>query len=189
VDWRPDVRRVATLLVVLGVVSSVALPGMLIAADAPVDTTGLLSQLRHYAEPAGLKPIEAQPASLVGVSSSSVVDGGVSFAFLAATATNGRGESRAVFTIFEKDPDTGEWRPLYGVDRPVSTDGFAAEPFPMPNSGSVSIAYLGASKPVMFRTKAGTLEPLAVEATAGLVSLPSNASLPPELVMAGGGAA
>jgi hypothetical protein len=183
------VKRVALLLVLVGVASVGLLPRMLIAADPPVAKTKLLAQLQVYAESSGLKPIEARPSSLVAMSSTSVLDGSDSFAFLAATATNGLGEPRAVFTIFEKDPDTGEWRPLYGVDGPLSSDGFAAEPFPLPNSSvPTSIAYVGASKGVLYRTDTGNLEPLSLEGTAGLVSLPSNASLPPALVAAGGGA-
>jgi hypothetical protein len=122
-----------------------------------------------------LKATEARPDTLVLQSESVVQEGGAKYLLIGAEGTNALGVGRAVFAVFEVDPDTGEWRPRHSVESDMrESQSVTATVLELPN-GSMYLGYIGTSDtPVSYLTKAGD-EALLSDESVGFVRLPGDA--------------
>jgi len=179
-------RIVATLTALsasLGVTALLIRDTAPLAAAPPAPDPGvLLGQLVRYSDLAQLKPVEARLQMAQGVASQLVSGGYGEFALLASESINAAGQPRAVFTIFDTDPDTGEWRPVSSIDSPME-NGLLVETVLQIPSGPEFVAFLGASagSDVAYRAKDGRFRPLGVKGPAGFAPLPADAAAPLEL--------
>jgi hypothetical protein len=126
-------------------------------------------------------PMEPDPKSIEEQATEVVRSPSGPYLLQAAVGTNPEGGKRALFTLFEVDPDVSEWRPVEGIE--MNVEGVTAYIQEVPDAGDF-LGFVGApdGAEVEYLSDAGDWKVLGVEGSAGFVGLPPDASDdPPKL--------
>lgn len=178
-------RRLMVILATALVGAVVAGVGTVAALRPAPPSDGTIGIVREGYRGYERLPMEPDPKSIEEQATEVVASPSGPYLLQAAVGTNPEGGQRALFTLFEVDPDVSEWRPVEGIEMDV--EGVTAYVQEVPDAGAF-LGFVGApdGAELEYLTESREWKLLQSEGPAGFVALPPDASDPPELRTAGG---
>lgn len=173
-------RRLMVVLATAVIGAAIAGAGTVAALRSAPPSDGTIGIVREGYRGYDRLPSEPDPKSIEEQATEVVASPSGPYLLQAAIGRNPRGGQRALFTLFEIDPDVSEWRPVEGIEMDLA--GVTAYVQDVPDAGAF-LGFVGApdGAEVEYLTESGQWKPLQRKGPAGFVGLPPDASDPPEL--------
>lgn len=173
-------RRLVAMVAVAVLGAAIAAAGTVAALRPAPPTKGTIDSLREGYRGYERLPLEPNPGSIKEKAIEIVESPSGPYLLQVAVGTNAKGGKRALFTLFEVDPDAAEWRPVEGIE--LDLKGVASYVQDVPDAGAF-LAYVGApaEADMDYLTDSGEWKPLDARGPAGFVALPGDSADPPQV--------